>query len=84
MVKSGLAERGLLDRIEEKRLKVLTVTKYNLPESTAELASKYPSAPIKQMLDNYERRRKEIWDLLEKQIKSAIKARTEQDDIDFD
>lgn len=84
MVKSGLAERGLLEKIEEKKLKILSVTKYSLPESTAELASQYSTDSIQQMLDNCQRYRKNIWQLLEKQIKRAIKDRTEQDDMDFD
>jgi hypothetical protein len=84
LVKSGLAYRGLLDKHEEKKLKILTVTSYSLPESTADLAAQYSTDSIQQMIDNCERYRKEVWKLLEKQIKSAIKARTEQDDMDMD
>jgi hypothetical protein len=85
MVKSGLAERDLLEKTEEKKLKVLTVVNYSLPESTAELARQYPVEPVKQLLENCESSRKDIWELLVKEIKKAIKDRTEQDDdIDFD
>ena len=85
MVKSGLAERGLLDTSEETKLKVFTVTDYSLPQDTALLAAEQPVEPVKQLLANCENDRREIWDLLVKQIKSAIKARTEQDDsVDFD
>lgn len=85
MVQSGLAERGLLDATEETRLKVFTKTNYSLPASTASLAAEQSIEPVKQLLEDCENNRKEIWDLLVKQIKSAIKARTEQDDsIDFD
>jgi len=85
MVKSGLAERGLLDTSEETKLKVFTVTNYSLPQDTALLAAEQPIEPVKQLLANCENDRREIWDLLVKQIKSAIKARTEQDDsVDFD
>ena len=85
MVKSGLAERGLLDTSEETKLKVFTVTNYSLPQDTALLAAEQPIEPVKQLLANCENDRREIWDLLVKQFKSAIKARTEQDDdVDFD
>jgi hypothetical protein len=85
MVQSGLAERGLLDTSEETKLKVFTVTNYTLPETTASLAAEQPVEPIKQILEDCENNRREIWDLLLKQFKSAIKARTEQDDsMDFD
>lgn len=85
MIKSGLAERGLLDTSEETKLKVFTVTNYSLPQDTASLAAEQPIEPVKQLLANCENDRREIWDLLVKQFKSAIKARTEQDDdVDFD
>lgn len=85
MVESGLAERGLLEKTEEKKLKILTVVNYSLPESTASLAKQYPFEPIKQLLKNCESYRQDIWDLLVKEIKRAIKDRTEQDDdMDFD
>jgi hypothetical protein len=85
MVEAGLAERGLLDASKETRLKVFTVTNYSLPESTASLAAEQPVEPIKQLLADCENNRREDWELLVKQIKSAIKARTEQDEgVDFD
>jgi hypothetical protein len=85
MVQSGLAERGLLDSSEETKLKVFTKINYSLPESTASMAAEQPIEPVKQLLANCENDHREIWDLLVKQIKSAIKARTEQDDsVDFD
>lgn len=84
MVKSGLAERGLLDKHEEKKLKILSVTNYTLPEDTASLAKEQPIGPVKQLLENCESYRQDIWELLVKEIKNAIKDRTEQDDVDFD
>jgi hypothetical protein len=82
LVKSRLADRGLLNRIEEKKLKLITVTNYTLPESTASLAAQHSIEPIKQMLSSCERSRGDIWDLLVKSIKKAISDRTEQDDFD--
>lgn len=84
MVKSGLAERGLLDAAQKTRLKVFTVVNYSLPESTADLASQIPIDPVKELLTNCENNRKDIWELLLKENKRAIKQRTEQDDMDYD
>ena len=84
MVKSGMAQRGMLEAHEEKKLKIFTMTRYALPDSTKSLATQLPIQPIQQLLSNCESNRKDIWDLLVKQIKKAIKDRTEQDDMDFD
>jgi len=84
MVKAGMAQRGLLEANEEKKLKVFTVTRYSLPDSTKSFAAQLPIQPIQQLLSNCENYRKDTWDLLVKQIKKAIKDRTEQDDVDFD
>jgi hypothetical protein len=83
-VQSGLAERNLLEANETTRLKVFTKVDYSLPESTAELASQFSIDPVKQMLSETETNRNEVWDLLKKELKQAIKQRTEQDDVDFD
>jgi hypothetical protein len=85
MVKSGLAERSLLEKTEQTKLKILTVVNYSLPESTALLAKQMSVEPVKQLLAKCENNRQDIWELLVKEIKKAIKDRTEQnDDIDFD
>jgi hypothetical protein len=85
-VKSGMASRGLLRTVEEKRLKILTVTHFELPESTASLAAQQSVEPIHQLLESCEKTRPEVWKMLAKQITAAIKARTEQQgaDMDFD
>ena len=85
MVKSGLAERGLLEKTEQTKLRIFTVVNYSLSESTASMATQMPIEPMEQLLENCESYRQDIWDLLVKEIKKAIKDRTEQDnDIDFD
>ncbi|MFL7893754.1 MAG: hypothetical protein ACK2UM_01565 [Anaerolineales bacterium] len=84
MVQSGLAERGLLDATETTKLKVFKKVNYSLPESAAELASQLPTDPIRNLLGDCEKNRKEVWELVIKEIKKAIKQRTEQDDVDFD
>ena len=83
-VKAGMAQRGLLQAYEEKSLKIFTITRYSLPDSTKALAAGQSIYPVQQLLSNCENYRKDIWDLLIKQIKKAIKDRTEQDDVDFD
>lgn len=84
MVQSGLAARNLLEKTESTKMKVFTTTNYGLPESTAKLARQYSIEPISSMINDYEKNQKEIWELLKKEQKSAIKQRTEQDDMDFD
>lgn len=84
MIQSGLAERELLDKSESTKLKVFTTINYSLPESTAALAKQYPINPVKELLTNCENNQKELWELLKKENKRAIKQRTEQDDMDFD
>jgi len=84
MVQSGLAERELLEKSESTKLKVFTTVNYSLPDSTAELAKQFPIEPLKNLLTSCEENQKETWELLRKEIKKAIKQRTEQDDADFD
>jgi hypothetical protein len=83
-LQSALADRGLLNRDLEKKLKIFTVTNYSLTNETLVLAGKDTIRPIQQILSACERERGEIWNLLTKHIKKAISARTEQDDTDFD
>jgi hypothetical protein len=84
LVKEGMAERGLLERTEEKKLKIFTSVKHELPQSTATQAAQEPIASIRQLLVENERDRREVWDLLAKQIKKGIKDRTEKQDMDMD
>jgi len=84
MLQHTLADRELLDRREEKKLKIFTSTKFSLPDNTAALADKAAVAPVQRMLQDCEQQRSEAWSLLGKLIKKAISARTEQDDVDFE
>ncbi len=81
---AGLAARDLLEAVEETRLKVFSVTRYEMPESTASLRERYAPGPVRQMLADCEQYRPEVWKLLVRQIKAAIQDRTEQSDSDFD
>jgi hypothetical protein len=79
LIKSGMASRGMLEKFEEKKLKIFTSIRYELPQSTLNLSKEYPIEPVEALLRACENNRPEIWKLLIDQIKSAIKARTEQD-----
>jgi hypothetical protein len=81
-IKAGLAERGLLDRFDETRLKIFTVTRYELPPATGSLAAEQPLEPVHGLLEGCARERPEIWKLLTKELRAAISARTEQSDTD--
>jgi hypothetical protein len=78
-VKAGLADRGFLERFEEKRLKIFTVTRYELPTATAALAAGQSTEPIRELLDGFE---PALWKLLVSELKAAIRRRTEQSDAD--
>jgi hypothetical protein len=84
LLKAGMAERGMLDATDEKKLKLFTVTRYTLPERTARLIKGQSVGPVKALLDNCASTRPEVWKLLESGIKKAISARTEKSDTDFD
>ena len=85
LVQAGLAQRSLLITIEEKKLKIFTSTRYELPQSTASLASNEPVDELLQTIKNSEKNQLEEWKLLVGQINSGVKSRTEQDESpDFD
>jgi hypothetical protein len=81
-IKAGLAERGLLNRFDEKRLKIFTVTRYELPPATDTLAAGQPLEPVRRLLELCAEERPAVWRLLAKEIGAAISARTEKPDTD--
>jgi hypothetical protein len=83
LVKQGLDNRGLLETVQRKQLKVFTINEYALPESTAALASQQDLKPVQRLLARYEQEKPEVWKLLTSQIQSAINKRTESDDNDW-
>lgn len=78
-VQRGLAGRGLLEMTQEKKMKIFTTTRFELPHSTATLAQQYPPSPAQQLLSQAQQSRKDIWDKLSGQIRQAISNRTERD-----
>lgn len=81
-IQVGLGQRQLVDVIQEKKLKIFTTTRYELPESTRLLAASLPSEPVQQILAECRINRPEVWNLLVKQIKQGIDNRTERDSSD--
>jgi hypothetical protein len=84
LLKEGMAARGILTKVEEKKLMVLKVTHYEIPASTTALVSQFSVEPYRQLLEMCENGRPEVWKLLDKQIKEAIRSRTEEADVDYD
>jgi hypothetical protein len=91
LIKAGLAERSLLDRIKEKKLKIFTVWRYTLPDATKALASQQDVDPVQQVLLNCERSQPQLWQALTDANKRAVSRRTSRDrsssgdfDADFD
>lgn len=84
MVKTGLATRGLLQKIKERKLKILTFSHYELPESTAAMLLRQPVEPVQQLLTECQSYRPQLWKLLVADIKKAIKMRTEKTETNDD
>ena len=79
-----LADRGLLDRIEEKKLKIFTVTNYEMLEETRKLAQEGPVTELQALLSACEAERPDVWKQMKKEINGGINARDSSDDDDFD
>ena len=83
LVKEGMASRGYLELIEQKRLKFFTLTHYDLPESTSSLAAQQSAEPVKQLLTICEQTRPEVWKFLVKHIKTTVSRRTISNNTDY-
>lgn len=77
LVQSGMADRGALARIQERRMKVLKTTSYKMTVSTARQAAEQPLDPVIRLLEECQYTRPYIWQLLISGMKSAINSRTE-------
>ena len=75
MVRNGLAQRGLLVRSEEKRLKIFTVTKFSLPPETAALAMTQLGVAL-DLLAGFQQSQRDLWNLLTSDIEVGINSRT--------
>jgi hypothetical protein len=82
LIKGYLAQRDLLTKVTERKLKVFTVTHYELPDSTAALILRHPAEPVQALLQACETLRPQLWKLLVGEFKLAIAQRTEKSDSD--
>jgi hypothetical protein len=80
LLKKGMSERGVLERVEERKLKIFITHHYILPESTQAQRLRQPVEPVARLLDEAEKGQPELWKMLVTAIKQAIKLRTEQSD----
>ena len=80
-VRLGLFGRGLLERDEVRKLKFFTTYRYRLAPAAAELLRGQPADPVRRLLDEAERGRAAVWQLLRKHIGSALARRKEQSDV---
>lgn len=79
-VQAGLFGRGVLERDEVKRLKFFTTYRYRPAARTMDLLREQPADPVRRLLDECERSRPEVWQLLRKHVAGALSRRTEQTD----
>jgi hypothetical protein len=69
---------------EKKKLNIFSSIEYHLPATTASLASRVGVEPLQELLASCQNTRSEVWKLLEKHIKKAIRERTESTASDPD
>jgi hypothetical protein len=79
-----LADRGLARRGEEKKLKVHTVTNYELPDRTRELADGAPLDGVLALLANCERDRPDLAKQLMREVGQPFASASGGDGGDFD
>lgn len=82
LIQAGMGERQLVDVITEKKLKIFTSTRYELPESTRSLAAAAPVHTVQQLFADCQTNRPEVWEILVKQIKQGVDKRKEVDTSD--
>lgn len=82
MVQWGLAKRGLLEVIQEKKLKIFTVSHFEIPLATVQLANTLRPEGIQSMFLRCQQTRPEVWKMLAKHIKSGVDSRKEQSSSD--
>lgn len=82
MIEQGLGMRGLMVEVDARALGIFKYKKLELPDSTRPYIAQQSTAPVKQLLQNCEQFRPDIWKVMQKNIDKAIAARTEQSDND--
>lgn len=81
-LKVKMAERGLLDMQEERKLKIFVTRSFSLPSETRAFIAAQPLAPLTALLQGCQTGRPQVWQELLAQIKKAVDSRQEQMDVD--
>lgn len=81
-LKAHLAERGLLDMQEERKLKIFVSRSYSLNSEAKSFIASQPLQPLTALLQNCQNFRPEIWQELLKQIKKGVDSRQERVETD--
>jgi len=83
LIREGLAHRGLLERWEEKKLKIFTVVKFSLAPETAALAAAQVDG-TRTWLAGFQQSHPDLWTLLTADIAVGINSRTTRADTGGD
>lgn len=75
-----MAERGLLETVEEKKLKIFTVVNYKVPDATRLLVEQGSGPALSTLLSDCENQRPELWKQMRKEIDKGINDREIDDD----
>ncbi len=81
-LKSDLAERGLLDMQEERKLKIFVTRSFSLPGETRAFLAAQSLAPLTALLQGCQSSRPQVWQELLVQVKKAVDSRQEQMEVD--
>lgn len=81
-LKVKMAERGLLDMQEERKLKIFVTRSFSLPSEVRAFVAAQPLAPLTALLQGCQTGRQQVWQELVTQIKKAVDSRQEQMDVD--
>ena len=79
LIKDQLAQRGLVQKWEERKLKIFSVAKYALPAETAALAAARADA-IQSWMTQLQQSQPDLWQLLVEDIEEGIKSRQTRSD----
>lgn len=81
-LKVKMAERGLLDMQEERKLKIFVTRSFSLPSEARAFIAAQPLASLTALFQACQASRPQVWQELLAQIKKAVDSRQEQMDVD--
>jgi hypothetical protein len=74
-VGQGLVVRQMLSRVQGKRLAIISVSRYEVPASTASLVTRQRLKVVDQLIAWYRAQRPGLWALLVREIRRAVENR---------